>query len=115
MHIGKGSTKQVMHNIHAAGILDGISDAAAALAMADADTVHGKLKVGKIKLRQVTSKIVIVELPKLPLSAVVAVYRGLKALEIVRSVALRSPNLEPIFTEYALLSERKDDGSPVSL
>ncbi|ESU44853.1 ABC transporter ATP-binding protein [Giardia duodenalis] len=109
------TAEQVMHNIHAAGILDGISDAAAALAMADADTVHGKLKVGKIKLRQVTSKIVIVELPKLPLSAVVAVYRGLKALEIVRSVALRSPNLEPIFTEYALLSERKDDGSAVSL
>ena len=90
-------------------------DAAAALALAEADSVHGKPRVGKIKLRQVTGRIVIVELPKLPLPAVAAVYRGIKALEAVRSVALRSPNLEPIFTEYALLSERKDDGSPVSL
>lgn len=115
VHAEGVTSDQVMHNIHAAGVLDGVSDAAAALAMADADPMHGKPRVGKIKLRKVTNRIVIVELPKLPFSAVAAVYRGIKALEIVRSVALRSPNLEPIFTEYALLSERKDDGSPVSL
>ncbi|ESU38775.1 ABC transporter ATP-binding protein [Giardia duodenalis] len=115
VHTDGITSEQVMHNIHASGVLDGVSDAAAALALADADSAHGKPRVGKIKLRQVTGRIVIVELPKLPLPAVAAVYRGIKALEAVRSVALRSPNLEPIFTEYALLSERKDDGSPVSL
>lgn len=72
-------------------------------------------KVGSVIVRRMTDSITMVDLPKLPQDFINTLYVHLQQQPCIKTVALRSPSLEPIFNEYAALSARRENGMPVSL
>ncbi|TNJ27790.1 ABC transporter family protein [Giardia muris] len=72
-------------------------------------------KAGTVVVRRMTDSITMVDLPKLPQDFINTLYVHLQQQPCIKTVALRSPSLEPIFNEYAALSARRENGMPVSL